>query len=52
MFSAGDVDEHMDIFLDTESTKEAVIQAATMILQYIYHGADTTLGEIWYMLSR
>ena len=43
----------MDIFLDTEATKEAVIQAGITIFQYIYHGPDTTLGEIRYnMFSR
>ena len=43
----------MDIFLDTEATKEAVIQASIAIFQYIYHGPDTTLGEIRYnMFSR
>ena len=26
-FCAGDIDEYMDIFLDTKATKEAVIQA-------------------------
>ena len=45
-FCAGDIDEYMDIFLDTEATKEAVIQAGIAIFQYIYHGLDTTLGEI------
>ena len=38
----------MDIFFDTEATKEAVIQAGIAIFQYIYHGPDTTLGEICY----
>ena len=42
----------MDIFLHTEATKEAVIQAAIAISQYIYHGPDTTLGENCYMFSR
>ena len=51
-FCAGDIDEYMDIFLDTEATKEAVIQACIAIFQYIYHGPDTTLGEIRYMFSR
>ena len=51
-FCIGDVDEYMDIFLDTEATKEAVIQAGIAIFQYIYHGPDTTLGEICYMFSR
>ena len=41
----------MDIF-DTEATKEAVNQAGIAIFQYIYHGPDTTLGEICYMFSR
>ena len=43
----------MDSFLDTETTKEAVIHAGIAIFQYIYHGPDTTLGEIHYnMFSR
>lgn len=46
------MDEYIDIFLETEDTKEAVIQAGTAIFQYIYHGPDTTLGEIRYMFSR
>ena len=51
-FCAGDLDEYVDIFLDTEATKEAVIQAGIAISQYIYHGSGTTLGEIYYALSR
>ena len=43
----------MDIFLDTEATKKAVIQAGTAIFQYLYHGPNLTLGEIRYkMFSR
>ena len=37
---------YMDVFLDTEATKNAVIQAGTAIFKYIYHGPDSTLGEI------
>ncbi|KAI4802962.1 hypothetical protein KUCAC02_006527 [Chaenocephalus aceratus] len=33
----GHIDEHMDIFLDTQATKDAVIQAGTTIFQYSYH---------------
>ena len=44
-FCAGDIDEYMDIFLDTKATKEAMIQAGIAIFQYIYHGPDTTLGR-------
>ena len=52
-FYAGDVDEYINIFLDTEATKETVMQAGTAIFKYIYHGRDTTLGEIRYnMFSR
>ena len=52
-FCAGDVDEYINIFLDTEATKETVIQAGTAIFKYIYHGRDITLGEIRYnMFSR
>uniref|UniRef100_UPI00358E3719 uncharacterized protein n=1 Tax=Myxine glutinosa TaxID=7769 RepID=UPI00358E3719 len=48
-----DAAEYIDIFLDTEATKETVIQAGTAIFKYIYHGRDTTLGEIRYnMFSR
>ena len=44
---------HMDIFLDTEATNKAVIQAGTAIFQYLYHGPNLTLGEIRYkMFSR
>ena len=42
----------MDIFHDTEATKEAAIQAGIAIFQCIYHGPDTTLGEIRYMFAR
>ena len=42
----------MDIFLDTEATKEAVIHARIAIFQYIYHKPNTTLGELRYMFSR
>ena len=45
-FCAGGVDEYMDIFLDTEAIKEAVIQLGTAIFQYIYYGSDTILGKI------
>ncbi|KAK1904773.1 putative protein YsfB [Dissostichus eleginoides] len=52
-FCAGDIDEHMDIFLDTQATKDAVIQAGTTIFQYIYHAPGTALGEIRHnMFSR
>ena len=52
-FCAGDVDEYINIFFDTEATKETVIQAGTAIFKYIYHGRDTTLSEIRYnMFSR
>ena len=48
-FCTGDVDEYINIFLDTEATtKETVIQAGTAIFKYIYHGRDTTFGEIRY----
>ena len=52
-FCARDIDEYMDIFLDTEATMEAVIQAGIAVSEYIYHGLDTTLGENRYnMFSR
>ena len=47
------MEEYINIFLDTEATKETVIQAGTAIFKYIYHRRDTTLGEIRYnMFSR
>ena len=43
----------MDIFLDTEATKKAVIQAGNAIFQYLYHGPNLILGKIRYkMFSR
>src|SRR6218665_2528343 len=38
---AGDIDQHMNIFLDTDSNKDAVISAGVAIFQYIYraHGS-------------
>ena len=47
-FCAGDVDERINIFLDTEAIKKTVIQTGIAIFKYIYHGRDTTLGEIRY----
>ena len=35
-FCAGDVDEYISIFLDTEATKETVIQAGTAIFKYMF----------------
>lgn len=52
-FCTGDIDEHMDVFLDIRVDKDAVIRAGTAIFQYIYHEPDTTLGTIRYnMFSR
>ena len=39
------MDEYINIFLDTEATKETVIQGGTANFKYIYHGRDTTLGD-------
>ena len=47
-FCAGDIDEHMDIFLDIQSTKDTVIRGGIAIFKYIYNAAGTTLGEIRY----
>jgi hypothetical protein len=53
MFCAGDIDEHMDIFLDVQAKKDAVIEAGIAIFQYIYHAPCTSLGAIRYdMFSR
>ncbi|KAJ8417425.1 hypothetical protein AAFF_G00286520 [Aldrovandia affinis] len=47
-FCAGDIDEHMDIFLDIHATKDAVIRVGIVIFQHIYHAPGTTLGAIRY----
>lgn len=47
-FCSGDIDEHMNIFLDVQATKDAVIKAGIAIFQYIYHGPGTALGAIRY----
>lgn len=49
----GDIDEHMDVFLDVRATKDAVIQAGVAVFQHIYHAPDTALSAIRYhMFSR
>ena len=49
----GDIDEHMDIFLDIQATKDMVIKAGIAIFKHIYHGPRTTLGANRYnMFSR
>ena len=47
---AGDIDEHMDIFLDMQATKNTVIEGGIAIFEYIYNAlhVGTTLGEIRY----
>ena len=34
----------MDMYRGTEATKEEVIQAGTVIFQYVYQGRGTELG--------
>ena len=49
----GDIDEHMDIFLDLQATKDMVVKVGIAIFKHIYHGPRTTLGANHYnMLSR
>ena len=43
-FCSGDIDEHMNIFIDVQSRKEKVIKAGNSIFQYIYHAPGTTLS--------
>ena len=40
------IDEHMDIFLDIQSTKDTAIKGGISIFKYIYNAPVTTLGEI------
>ena len=49
-FCAGDIDEHMDIFLDVQATKDVVIRGGIAIFQYIYHALGITLGAIRYSM--
>jgi hypothetical protein len=52
-FCAGDIDEHVNIFLDIRATKEAVVESGLRIFQYIYHAPGTNLCAIRYsMFSR
>ena len=51
-FYAGDIEEHMDIFLNLQATKDALIVAGIAIFQHIYQAPGTTLGAIRYMFSR
>lgn len=47
-FCSGDIDEHMNIFLDVQARKEDVIKAGISIFQYIYHAPGTTLSATRY----
>ena len=52
-FCAGEIDEHLDVFLDLRATRDTVIRSGIAIFQYIYHAPGTTLGAIRYsMFSR
>ena len=43
-FCTGDIDEHMDIFLDVKAIKNVVIEAGIAIFKYIYCAPSITLG--------
>ena len=45
-FCAADIDNHMDVFLDVQATKDAVIRNGMAIYQYIYHRPGTSLATI------
>lgn len=47
-FCAGDMDEHMDIFLGARATKGAVIRAGIAVFQHIYHAPGIALGAMQY----
>ena len=52
-FCAGDIDEHMDTFLDVQASKDVVIGSGISIFQYICHAPGTALAAIRYsMFSR
>ena len=48
----GDVNKHMDIFLDVRATKDDVIRNGIAIFQYIYRALGTPLAEIRYNVLR
>ena len=49
----GDIDEHMDIFLDIQASKDIVVKAGIVIFKHIHHGPRTILGTNRYnMFSR
>ena len=45
---AADIDKHIDVFLDVQASKDAVIRNGTAIFQYIYHAPGTSLATIRY----
>ena len=49
-FCAGEIDKHLDVFLDLRATRDAVIRSGIAIFQYIYHAPGTTLGAIRYSM--
>ena len=49
-FCAGDIDEHMNVFLDVRASNDAVIMAGIAIFQHIYHAPGTALGAIRYSI--
>ena len=52
-FCAGDIDEHMDTFLDVQASKDVVIRSGISIFQHICHAPGTAFAAIRYsMFSR
>ncbi len=52
-FCAGEMDEHIDTFLDLRATKDAVIRSGVAMFQHIYQHQIPLWGMIWYnMFSR
>ena len=47
---AGDMDEHMNVFLDVQATKDEVIKAGIAVFQYIYRAPATPLGQTRYSM--
>lgn len=41
----GDVDEHLDVFMDTEATKDDVIRAGICLFKYIYNAPNVSLAQ-------
>jgi len=47
-----DIDEHMDIFLDVQASKDVGIRSGISIFQYIYHAPGTAIRYSMHVLMK